>query len=181
MYRILALKGSVKTPLRLAHEIGMFLELKTIWSRLPEETYSDSPNAQPSLTHWPKSPQEIHEHEHGWNNRRRRVGILFSKQKNIWNFLVLIGPGDDTMGLSVFEIDIGNEFPNAHLPCGNKAKCTERPLRLKNMIKYIDVGLKRDGPGFVESLGRDVVWGLAEFLKELMREIIRVYLIASTR
>jgi len=151
----------------------MFIELKTIWNDVPRENHH-SPNVVGADT----AAREIKTEkdcEIHWHNRRRRVGVLFSKHDNIWNFIVLIGPGDDQMGFSIVDVDEKNEYPNTHLK-GRRAKCTDRSLQLKDTINYIDVSLRRGGPQFVDNLARAIIWGWDEFLKELRREIIAVSL-----
>jgi hypothetical protein len=150
--------------------IGMFLELKTIWKRLPGETLHNVPNKSPSTEMTGLKGLEIH-----LKDRRRRVGILFSKHQEtkIWNFLVLIGPGNNELGFSIVDVDVENEFPNTHLTGGITAKCTDRPLRLRDIINYIDVRLKKIGPSFVENIARAVLFGWGEFLKEMRSEIIK--------
>lgn len=144
----------------------MFMELKTIWKEPPGENVRLA-NALPGSS-------DSKDGETHWEHRRRRVGVLFSKHEDIWNFIVLIGPGDNMMGFQIVDVDEKSEYPNTHLSKGAKAKCTHRPLQLKNIINYIDVRLKKNGPQFVESLARAIIWGWGEFLKEMRHEIIQV-------
>lgn len=150
----------------------MFIEFKTIWKNL-------SPENQPAACRGNIVPHAINtgkDHEMEWRRRRRRVGVLFSKHDNVWNFIVLIGPGDDLMGFSIVDVDEKHEYPNTHLK-GRLAKCTDRPLQLQDAVNYIDVSLRKDGPQFVGSLARAIIWGWDEFLKELRREILGVNLV----
>ena len=150
----------------------MFMEFKTIWKHLSQ---GNQPGAARGNT-VPHASNTGTDHEIEWRQRRRRVGVLFSKQDDVWNFIVLIGPGDDLMGFSIVDVDEMHEYPNTHLK-GRLAKCTDRPLRLKDAVNYIDVSLRRDGPQFVGSLARAIIWGWDEFLKELRRKILDVSLL----
>src|SRR5438552_12674656 len=97
----------------------MFLELKTIWKQLPEQLQGQdrrSPNpAQPKIPAGTKNP--IVSLGRQWEQRHRPIGVLFSRHEDtgIWNFLVLIGPGDNEMGISIADVDVENEYPNIHL------------------------------------------------------------------
>jgi hypothetical protein len=151
----------------------MFLELKTIWKRLPGQS-EQAQNTVPLKAATGSGTSNMGRERH-WEDRRRRIGILFSRSQDtrIWNFLVLIGPGDNEMGFSIFDEDEGSEFPNTHLRNGRRAWCTHRILHLRNIINYIDVRLKKHGPSSVESLIRAIIFGWGEFLKEMRSEIIK--------
>jgi len=149
----------------------MFIELKTVWKTLAGENQHSANAAKRNIA--PRGINARKDEENQWQDRRRRVGVLFSKHKEVWNFIVLIGPGDDLMGFSIVDVDEKHEYPNTHLK-GRLAKCTDRPLRLKDTINYIDVSLRAGGPHFVGNLARAIIWGWDEFLKELRGEILQV-------
>ena len=155
------------SPPECKADVGMFLEFKTIWKRFRKYGDAATQYYYPNLANTLPLSSEFRE-------RRRKVGILFSKQSNLWNFLVLIGPGNDMLGFSIVEIEEDDEIPNATLYNGNKGRCHERPLSIKNTINYINSGLNKHGPKFVESLARDVLCGWDEFLKEMRHEIVEV-------
>ena len=77
------------------------------------------------------------------------------------------------MGFSIVDVDEKHERPNTHWK-GGRAKCTDRPLLLRNTIYYIDASLRKRGPQFLGDLASAIIWGWDEFLKELRREILEV-------
>ena len=147
----------------------MFFDLKTIWSQVPDPAQK----IRNVLTD--PGPRNNSNKGRGqqWENRRRRIGVLFSKQ-NIWNFIVLIGPGDSEMGFSIVDIDTESEYPNTHTKGNRLAKCLTRVLRLRDIINLIDVRLKQSGPEWIETLARAIIVGWGEFLREMRSEIIKV-------
>jgi hypothetical protein len=144
----------------------MFLDLKTIWNQVAAETRDVQQNPTPITNSRGREKQ--------WEHRRRRIGVLFSKQNGIWIFIVLIGPGDKEMGFSILDIDTDSEYPNMHKKGNRLAKCLTRVLRLRDVINLIDVHLKQSGPGWIEDLARAIIFGWGEFLREMRSEIIKV-------
>lgn len=150
---------------------GMFLDLKTIWNRVPDE-----PDEKFRIILQNPGPRRNTNRgrEQQWENRRRRIGVLFSKHNGIWNFIVLIGPGDNEMGFSIVDIDSESEIPNMHMKGKGLVKCLNRVHRLQDIINLIDVRLKHSGPEWIETLARAIIIGWGEFLREMRSEIIKV-------
>lgn len=78
------------------------------------------------------------------------------------------------MGFSIIDIDKESEYPNTHQGGNTVAKCITRVLRLGDVINLIDVRLKQNGPKWIETLARAIIFGWGEFLREMRSEIIKV-------
>jgi hypothetical protein len=104
---------------------------------------------------------------------RRRIGVLYSKQK-FWVYIVLIQPGDDDWRFCYRIIkDAEETTPNAHCTNGlrfyNGAEAS-----LEDAINYFTIKLKDLGSGFLENILQDVFWGWEEYLHHVKSQTMSV-------
>ena len=179
--------GICKTPpvYVFSCDLGMFIEVKTIWGTMPRETLSDAVEHN-SLPH--DGPALLEEELGNW--ARRRIGVLFSRQGGIWTFIVLVGPEKEGLevdgkgktetrpekGFLHLQVDENSDVPiaNAHWRNGRLAYCKDAQHRVEGMISYIAARLNKPGPEFLEWIVRDVFWGWGEFLKQMRSTILKV-------
>lgn len=151
----------------------MFLELMTVWKAKDDNTVNgrQSQNMAKSTLH---PPHGINDDMIGsWN--LRRTGILFSKQEQMWIFLVFIEPGDEGLVFSHRIVDLEDvDEPNSTHESGVPAFCGEREDDIRNLMNYIASNIESKGPIFLEHIAEDILWGWGEFLKQMRLKILQV-------
>jgi hypothetical protein len=161
----------------------MFIEFNTIWKTMPPDPLLD--NVENNLPPC-RGPALLEKEPRKWS--RRRIGVLFSKQNGIWTFIVLVGPEKEGLevdgkgkmekrpkrGFYHLRVTPDDENVNARGRNGGLVQCTSEQNTSENMMNYIVKRLKRQGPGFLEWIARDVFWGWGEFLKEMRSTILHV-------
>ena len=152
---------------------------------MPPETFASAVGHSPP----PQDGPALLDDELGkW--ARRKIGVLFSRQGEIWTFIVLVAPEKeglevDGKGKKVTRPEKGflhlrvdenpdDRIANAHWRNGRLAYCKDAQNRVEDMINYIAAQLKRQGPEFLEWIVRDVFWGWGEFLKQMRLTILQV-------
>lgn len=167
----------------------MFLELMTMWKKPKKKRTSRPPvddtpeNSKQSIwqglkTKWLRQFSRVsHRFDKDQQTistwHRRRIGVLYSKQK-IWVYIVLIQPGDNDWKFCYRIIKDAHETtPNAHCTGGlrfyNGAEAS-----LDDAINYFTIKLKEVGPGFLENILQDVFWGWEEFLHHVRSQTMSV-------
>jgi hypothetical protein len=105
---------------------------------------------------------------------RRRIGVLYSKQRQTWVYLVLIPPADDELKFCYRIIqDTPETEPNCH--CSGGLRFYNGGLAdITNLINHFTTKLKDHGPRFLEEILQDVFWGWEEFLTHVRSQTMSV-------
>jgi len=170
--------------------LGMFVELMTMWKK-PAQTRplntAGAETTRPLKPSWwnrlrsskwlPRifkvSDKATHEEKSASSWHRRRIGVLFSKQK-FWVFIVLIQPGDDGWKFCYRVIqDAPRTIPNAHCTGGLRFYKGDYAT-IENLINHITLPLKEHGPEFFEQILQDIFWGWEEFLNHVRSQAMSV-------
>ena len=162
----------------------MFLELITMWKKPGKRPISKASRSDVPQSRWQRvrqwfrkisrlslSSDKDEQTSSTWH--RRRIGVLFSKQR-FWVYIILIQPGDDGWKFCYRRIkDAQETTPNAHCTSGLRFY-TGAEASLEDTINYFTIKLKDDGPGFLENILQDVFWGWEEFLHHVRSQTMSV-------
>jgi hypothetical protein len=121
---------------------------------------------------------------------RRKIGVLFSGKDGKWTFIVLVGPEKEELEVHTKDTNVtGPERGFVHLQVdknpdkkianalsrnGEPVYCKDAQYGVENIINYITAELKKQGPGFLEWIVREIFWGWGEFLKQMRLPILKV-------
>ena len=178
------------TLLKYNERVGMFVELMTMWKRTRETTSSASEGGDQPVTitktltgpiQWllhcasklrTRSRPTI-SRKATW--RRRRVGVLYSKQPNYWVYLVLLEPVDEDLEFCHRIIEDGDDENVANCRCtGGPRFYNGAQASLKNLVGYFMDKIATRGTSALDQLLQDVFWGWEEYLTHVKSRTMSV-------
>lgn len=109
----------------------------------------------------------------GW--KRVRIGVLFSKFQDSWNFLVLIEPGADELkfcGRALGRHLRDNQRPVYQRSLSESGRDEYSEKKPRNSIYLFLINV--DTVGFLDDVVQDIFWSWEQFISETMSQIHRV-------